>query len=180
MKEEKMTPVNKNSWTNPSMGVSVSNENISNQVNENIKEINELKNEVKELKEEISKLTNNEIIETPVSPEVEPVKEEKVDMPFESPFTEAVVEDNTSDEEVANTVKDILSKVNEEVKVEETPSNDVPSFDDILADEDKERVSVVINRYNNDIEATTKGKGAKFITLSETEHSKLKSGKINE
>jgi polyhydroxyalkanoate synthesis regulator phasin len=181
MADEKMTPVTKQSWTNPSVG-SVSNGNISNQVNENTKEINELKEEVKELKEELSKITGTPIVtEEPVStPEVK--EETNVDMPFASPFSEAIDESKVEEPTVNNEeVKDILENVKEEVKEEpvEEPK-DVPVFDDMLVDDTKERVSVVINRYNTDIEATTKGKGAKYIALSEAQHNKLLSGKINE
>lgn len=199
MEEKNITPVTPNSWTNPSIGQSVDN---------SLKEeVNELKNEVKMLKEEVSRLSGEEV-SIPVSPVEETKVEETVEepkveenttsdvvMPFaESPFTESTketeVEDNVPTEpeetpvenvELNEDMKNILDSVKEEVPVEEeVVDENIPKFDDMLVDEDKEKVSVVVNRYNTDIVATTKGKGAKYITLTEGEHNKLLSGKINE
>ena len=173
MGEDKNTSVKVQAWTNPSIGGS-DNSGLNEKVNNNTKEINELKNEVEFLKDELSKVTGKEIEyvkeESPVEEKAE--INEPVDLPFNSPFTE-------STENVEEAAQDILESVKEEVK-EEAPEveENVPTFDDMLVEEEK--VSVVVNRYNTDIEATTKGKGAKYISLTDAEHNKLLSGKINE
>ncbi|MBR4830163.1 MAG: hypothetical protein IKZ96_00135 [Bacilli bacterium] len=171
MKEE--TP-NKISWTNPSIGVT-NNSSLNEKLDESNKVINDLKNEINVLQDRITKLTNEEpTIST------EPKKEEvSMDLPFESPFTEAV---STPEEKKDNAVEAILESVKEEVKEEpkEEVKSDMPTFSELLEAESKvDRLSIVVNRYNTDIEAITKGKGAKFISLSENEHKKLQSGKIN-
>jgi len=178
MEDKNITPVTPNNWTNPSIGQSVDNSLRE--------EVNELRNEVNELKEEISKLNVEEKQDTIETPKEEIVVEkEDVSVPFvESPFTEAINEETpkeevqTSETQISNDMKDILDSVKEEVPVEE-PTEEVPTFDDMLVEEDTEKLSVVVNRYNADIVATTKGKGAKFIALTEDEQSKLLSGKIN-
>ncbi|MBR4351399.1 MAG: hypothetical protein IKP98_04180 [Bacilli bacterium] len=168
MKEE--TP-NKISWTNPSIGVT-SNSNLNEKLNESNKIINELQNEVKVLQDKITKLTSEDVpTET---------KEVSMDLPFESPFTEFTYSEPKKKKEDA--VQSILESVKEEVKDEpkEEQKTDMPTFSQLLEAESKEdRLSIVVNRYNTDIEAITKGKGAKFISLSEAEHTKLQTGKIN-
>ena len=173
MKEEKnMTPKTNKSWVNPSIGQET-NSNLKSIVDNNTNEINSLKEEINRINKELSKLTNNEFV---------PIEEEKVnvevDMPFASPFTESVetneeteVNDDTSTNEILDSVKE---EVKEEVVPEETPIIEIPLEDT------KDRIAVVVNRYNNDIVASTRGKGAKFISLTESEQSKLLSGKINE
>lgn len=181
MKDEKnVTPITIKPWSNPSIGQE-SNGNLSKTIDENKKEIDSLKNEINELKDEISKLTSssepitlsNEVDDIPKKVE----RKEEIDIPFDSPFTEAV-----DDIETNSTVQDIIDSVKEdvpEVKVEEKPI-ETPMIDIPIVEERKEKVSVVINRYNNDIVASTKGKGAKYVLLSDAEQSKLLSGKINE
>lgn len=176
MKDEKMTPVTKQSWTNPSIG-STNNSSLNEIITENKKEIDELKNEVQFLKNELSKVTGNEV-DIPKEEVSIPITEEPkadIDLPFVSPFTEA------TDIPSVEAVQDILESVKEEVKEEpkvEDEEKTIPAFDDMLMEKDK--VSVVVNRYNTDLEASTKGKGAKYISLNEAEHNKLLSGKINE
>jgi hypothetical protein len=169
MKEEKnVTPIVTKSWSNPSIGG-----NVSSIETDNRKEIDELKLEIEELKKEISRLTNEEpTVVEPVNVDIPEIKEE---VPFESPFTEDVMEQNEVKED---TSKEIIESVKEEV-IEE-PVKEVTPMVDIPLESEKEKVSVVINRYNNDLVASTKGKGAKFITLSDGEQNKLLSGKINE
>ena len=161
--DNNITPVTPNSWTNPSNNNNVDN-NLKELVNENTKEINELKSEVEILKEEISKISTKEI-ETP--------KEETIEVPFmESPFNEFKNEDiSTDNNEILESVKEEVSTplVNEEVEI--------PQFEDMLVGEDT--ISIVVNRYNTDISATTIGKGAKYVSLTDGEHAKLLSGKIN-
>ena len=185
MKEEKnVTPITIKTWSNPSIGQE-SNSNLSKTIDENKKEISELKEEINELREEISRLTGDKVEPIPdIVPDIveEPKVEtkEEIDIPFDSPFTEAI---DTPIEEPSESVKEIVDSVKEEVKEEEKPIEDpvqVPMLDIPLEDEKKEKLSVVVNRYNNDIVASTKGKGAKFILLTDGEQSKLLSGKINE
>ena len=170
MKEE--TP-NKISWTNPSIGVT-NNSSLNDKLNESNKIINELQNEVKVLQDKITKLTNEEI------PTVSTKKEEvSMDLPFSSSFIEATNAEPEKKNEDA--VQSILESVKEEVKEEpKEEKTDMPTFSELMEAESKEdRLSIVVNRYNTDIEAITKGKGAKFISLSETEQTKLQTGKIN-
>ena len=170
MKEE--TP-NKISWTNPSIGVT-NNSSLNDKLNESNKIINELQNEVKVLQDKITKLTKEEI------PTVSTKKEEvSMDLPFSSPFIEAT--SNEPEKKNEDAVQSILESVKEEVKEEpKEEKTDMPTFSELMEAESKEdRLSIVVNRYNTDIEAITKGKGAKFISLSETEQTKLQTGKIN-
>lgn len=190
MKEEKnVTPITIKSWSNPSIGQE-SNSNLSKTIDENKKEIDSLKEEISELKEEISRLTGDtvepipnivpDITEPEVKEEVKEETKEEIDVPFESPFTEAIED---TPEETNETMQDIVDSVREEVKEEPQPvqeeSVQVPMID-IPIEDNKNKISVVVNRYNNDIVASTKGKGAKFVLLSDSEQSKLLSGKINE
>lgn len=176
MKEE--TP-NKISWTNPSIGIT-NNSNLNEKLNESNKKINDLQNEIKVLQDKITKLTGEETPTISTDPIVK--KEVSIDLPFESPFTEAVSTPKEEKKE-QKAVESILESVKEEVKEEPKAveeENDMPTFSQLLEAEEKiDRLSIVVNRYNTDIEAVTKGKGAKFIALSETEHTKLKNGKIN-
>lgn len=164
MEENNITPVTPNSWTNPSSNQNVDN-NLKEMVNEYTKEINELKNEIEILKEEMSKMSGGKI-EIP--------KEENIEVPFmESPFTEATNKDVSIDN------NEILESVKEDVPAQEVVEDEIvsPTFEDMLVE--KDTVSVVVNRYNTDISATTKGKGAKYVSLTDAEHAKLLSGKIN-
>ena len=173
MKEE--TP-NKISWTNPSIGVT-NNSSLNEKLDESNKIINDLKNEINVLQDKITKLTSEE---PAISNEPEKKEEVSVDLPFSSPFTE-VVSAPVENKKEESAVQSILDSVKEEVKEEpKEEKTDMPTFSQLLEAEEKiDRLSIVVNRYNTDIEAVTKGKGAKFITLPEVEHNKLKSGKIN-
>lgn len=179
------------------------------EINELKQEVKELKEEISKLsgeetnspKEEVSSAPKEE---TPVVEE--PKVETPIDIPFaESPFTEAIskeepvetpivetpilemptetpienTEEAPAKTELTNDMKDILNSVKEEIPVEEKPAEEIPSFEDMLVEDESDKLSIVVNRYNTDIVATTKGKGAKFITLTDSEHSKLLSGKIN-
>ena len=137
-------------------------------------EENELQNKVKVLQDKITKLTNEEI--PTVSTEKEKVS---MDLPFSSPFIEAT--STKPEKKSEDAVQSILEAVKEEVKEEpKEEKTDMPTFSELMEAESKEdRLSIVVNRYNTDIEAITKGKGAKFISLSETEQTKLQTGKIN-
>lgn len=160
MKDEKMTP-KKISWTNPSRSVSV-----------NSSETEELKKQISILENELSSLKSkgNVLVEESKKDEM------KVDLPFESPFTEVSTKPKED-----NSINEILNSVKEEVKEEPKEELNMPTFDELVKEEEKiDRLSIVINRFNSDIEALTKGKGAKYISLSEKEHNKLLTGKINE
>ena len=160
MKDEKMTP-KRISWTNPSKSVNV-----------NSSETEELKKQISRLENELSSLKSKENVLAE-----EPKKEnKKIDLPFDSPFTEASTKPKED-----NSINEILNSVKEEVKEEPKEELNMPTFDELVKEEEKiDRLSIVINRYNSDIEALTKGKGAKYISLSEKEHNKLLTGKINE
>lgn len=172
MAEENKSP----RWTNPSLNVSTDN----NMIEANQKEIDELKNEIQFLKDKLSEVTGEEVTFTEDTTKKEEVV---VDLPFDSPFTESV-SDTVEDNEEQKETSDILETVKEEVKeepVQEETETKTLTFDELLAyDNNKEKLSVVVNRYNNDLVASTKGKGAKFVSLSDSEHAKLISGKINE
>ena len=177
MKDEKnITPVTRQSWINPSATNQSVDNSLKAQVDENTREISELRNEINELKNEIS---NNTVQTIPEVTKAE-IKEE-VEVPFNSPFSEAIDETPSIPAEVEKKqVQDILETVKEEVKEAPILEQDLPPIDAPLIDENKEKISVVVNRYNNDIMASTTGKGAKFIPLTDSEHAKLLSGKINE
>ena len=174
MKEE--TP-NKISWTNPSIGVT-NNSSLNEKLASKDKEIDELNNTIKRLQDNIQRLSseNDDTISN------EPKKEIDIELPFGSFIGSTSTEEKKETKEekaVQSILESVKEEVKEEPKVEE--QTDMPTFSQLLEAEDKvDRISVVVNRYNTDIEAVTKGKGAKYVTLTEAEHNKLLSGKINE